>query len=94
MNIVPDRLSQWPDYLHAMTMTTTVPELLDCLCVAQEHDTALQKYWFLACSTHLDYSIVYNSTREFLNFKGRLYVPRNLVPTLLYEYHDAQGYFG
>ena len=69
-NIVPDRLSQWPDYLHVMTTTTTVPELLDCLCVTQEHDTALRKYWLLAHSTHPDYSIVHNSTGEFLTFKG------------------------
>ena len=93
-NIVPDRLSRWPDYLHTITMTMTVPELLDCLCVAQEHDTALQKYWLLARSTHPDYSIIYNSTGEFLIFKGRLYVPKNLVPIILYEYHDTRGHFG
>ena len=69
-NIVPDRLSQWPDYLHALTTTTTVPELLDCLCVAQEHDTTLQKYWLLAHSTHADYGIIHNSIGEFLTFKG------------------------
>ena len=66
INIVPDRLSRWPDYLHMMTTTTTVAETLDRLRVAQEHDIALQKYWLLACSTHPDYSIVHNSTGEFL----------------------------
>ena len=49
-----------------MTTTTTVPELLDRLCVTQEHNTALQKYWLLARSTHPDYSIIHNSTGEFL----------------------------
>ena len=70
MNIVPDCLSQWPDYLHALTTTMTVPELLDCLCVTQEHDTTFQKYWLLAYGTHADYGIVHNSIGEFLTFKG------------------------
>ena len=94
MNIVPNHLSQWPDYLHALTMTATVPELLDRLRVAQEHNTTLQKYWLLACGMHADYSTVHNSLGEFLTFKGRLYIPKSLVPTILYEYHDAQGHFG
>ena len=70
-------------------MTMTVPELLDCLRITQEHDTMLQKYWLLACSIHADYGIVHNSMGEFLTFKGRLYMPKNLVQTILYEYHDA-----
>ena len=94
MNIVPDRLSQWPDYLHVITTTMPVPELLDHLCVTQENDTALRKYWLLACSTHPDYSVVHNSAREFLTFMGQLYVPKKLVPIILYEYHDARGHFG
>ena len=75
-------------------MTATVPELLDHLRVVQDHDTALQKYWLLARGMHADYSTVHNSLGEFLTFKGRLYVPKSLVPTILYEYHDAQGHFG
>ena len=74
-------------------MTVTVQELLDHLCVAQNHDTTLQKYWLLACSMHADYSTVHNLIGEFLTFKGRLYVPKSLVLTILYEYHDAQGHF-
>ena len=54
----------------------------------------LQKYWLLAHGTHADYGIAHNPTGEFLTFKGRLYVPKNLVPIILYEYHDAQGHFG
>ena len=69
-NIVPDRFSQLPDYLHMLTVTTTVPELLDHLCVTQEHDTILQKYWLLAHSIHADYSIIYKSIGDVLNFKG------------------------
>ena len=69
-------MSQLTDYLHAWTMTTTITELLDCLSVTQEHDTTLQKHWLLACSTHADYGIVYNSIGEFLIFKGQLYVPK------------------
>ena len=80
--------------MHALTTTTTVPELLDCLRVAQEHDTILQKYWQLAHGTHLDYGIVYNPIGEFFTFKGQLYIPKNLVQSILYEYHEAQGYFG
>ena len=72
-----------------ITMTMTVPELLDRLCVAQEHNTVLRKYWLLARGTHPNYSIVHNSTGELLTFKGQLYVPKNLVPIILYEYHDA-----
>ena len=75
-------------------MTATVPELLDRLRVAQDHDTALQKYWLLARSTHANYSTIHNSLGEFLTFKGRLYIPKSLVPTILYEYHDARGHFG
>ena len=72
-----------------LTTTTTIPELLNCLHVAQGHDTILQEYWLLARSTQVDYSTVHNSVGEFLTFKGRLYVPKKLVPTILYEYHDA-----
>ena len=75
-------------------MTATVPELLDHLCVAQDHNTALQENWLLARGAHADYSTVHNSLGEFLTFKRRLYVPKSLVPTILYEYHDAQGHFG
>ena len=77
-----------------LTSIKTVSELLDCLCVAQGHDTTLKKYWLLACGTHGDFGTIHNSIGEFLTFKGRLYVPKNLVPTILYEYHDARGYSG
>ena len=43
----------------------------------------LQKYWRLTFSTHADYSIIHNLMGEFLTFKGQLYVPKNLVPTIL-----------
>ena len=89
MNIVPDCLSQQPDYLYALTMTTTVLELLDYLRIAQEHDTTLQKYLLLARGTHADYGIIYNSMGKFLTFKGRLYVLKKMLQTILYEYHDA-----
>ena len=61
-------------------MTTTVPELLDCLYVAQNHDTTLQKYWLLARSTYADYSTINNLMGKFLTFKGQLYVPKKMVP--------------
>ena len=80
--------------MHALTTATTVPELFDCPCVAQEYNITLQKYWLLACGTYADYGIVHNSIGEFLTFKGRLHEPKNLVMTILYEYHDAQGHFG
>ena len=72
-------------------MTTTVQELLDYLCVTQEHDTTLKKYWLLACSTHADYGIIHNLIGEFFTFKGQLYLPKSLVTTIVYEYHDTQG---
>ena len=75
-------------------MTATVPELLDRLHVAQGHDTELQKYWLLSCGTHTDYGTIHNLIGEFLTFKGQLYVPKKLVPTILYEFHDARGHFG
>ena len=87
-------MPRWPDYLHVLTMTTTVSELLDHLHVIQEHDTTLQKFWLLAHSTYIDYGIIHNSTVEFLTFKGRLYLPKNLVPIILYEYHDTRGHCG
>ena len=77
-----------------LTTTVTVPELLDHLHVAQDHDAALWKYWLLAHGTHADYSTIHNSIGEFLTFKGRLYIPKSLVSTILYEYHDARGHFG
>ena len=77
-----------------LTMTATVPELLDHLCVTQDDNTTLQKYCLLAHSMHADYSTMHNSIGEFFTFKGRLYMPKSLVPTILYEYHDARGYFG
>ena len=77
-----------------LTTTVTIPELLDHLYVAQDHDTTLQKYWLLAHSMHADYSTVHNMIGEFLTFKGRLYIPKSLDPTILYEYHDARGHFG
>ena len=77
-----------------LTTTTTITELLDHLHVTQEYDTTLQKYWLLARVIHANYSIVNNSIGEFLTFKGQLYVPKSLVPTILFKYHDSQGYFG
>ena len=76
-----------------LTMSTIVPELQDCLCIAQEHDTTLGKYWLLARSTHTNYTIVHNFVGEFLTFKRQLYVPNNLVPTILYEYQDVCEHF-
>ena len=70
-------------------MTRKVPELLDHLRITQEYNTTLQKYWILACGTHADYGIVHNLMGEFLTFKGQLYVPKKLVQTILYKYHDA-----
>ena len=94
MNKVPDCLSQRPDYLHMLTTTITVPVLLDHLHTIQEYENILQKYWLLACGTHADYSIINNLIGEFSTFKGQLYVPKSLVPTILFEYQNAQGYFG
>ena len=74
--------------------TTMVPELLNRLCVAQEHDTTLGRYWLLAYSIHVDYYIAHNSLRGFLMYKGPFYVSKSLVPTILYEHHDAFGDFG
>ena len=62
--------------------------------VAQENDPTLHKCLLLAFSMHVYYSIVHNSLGEFFTFKGRFYVPKNLVPNKLYEDHDAQGQFG
>ena len=42
-------------------MTAILPELLDRIYVAQDHNTALQKYWLLAHGMHADYSTVHNS---------------------------------
>ena len=77
-----------------LNTTATVLELVDCLHVAQDHSTAPQKYWLLARGMHVDYSTVHNLIGEFLTFKGRLYMPKSLVLTILYEYHDARGPFG
>ena len=82
-------MSQWPDYLHVLTITTIVLELLDYLCIAQEHNITLEKFWLLDQGIHADFSIIHNLIDEFLTFKGQLYVPKRLVPTIFYEYHNA-----
>ena len=74
-------------------MTTTVPKLLDHLHTAQEHDTIIGKYWQLVFSKHADYNILHNSIGEFFTFKSQLYVPKNLVPIMSYEYHNACRHF-
>ena len=53
------------DYLHALTMTTIVPELLGYLHLTREHNTMLRKYWLLAHSIHADYNILQNSIDNF-----------------------------
>ena len=57
-------------------MTTIIVELLNCMCVAWEHDTKLGKYWFLAYNIHADYNMVHNMIGKFLTFKEQLYIPR------------------
>ena len=64
-------LFAYDDYDHNSTRAFGSP-----ICRTRIHDTALQKYWLLACNTHPDYSIIHNSTGEFLTFKGWLYVPK------------------
>ena len=50
-------------------MTTILPELLDHLYIAQEHDIMLGGYYLLAHSTDTDYYLLYNLIIEFLMFK-------------------------
>ena len=77
-----------------LTTATIVPELLDRLHIAQDHYTTLQKYWLPAHSTHADHSTVHNSIGKVLSIKGYLYIPKSLVPTIPFEYHDVRGHFG
>ena len=54
----------------------------------------LGKYWLLDYSIHVDYNIVQNSIDEFLTFKERLYISKNLVQTILYKYYSIYSHFG
>ena len=51
-------------------------------------------YWKLACNTRAHYNMEYNLLGEFFTFKVQLYVPKNLVSIILYEYKDSIGHFG
>ena len=54
----------------------------------------LGRYWRLARSRCANYSVLENSLGQFLAHKGRLFVPKALVLTVLHEFHDARGHFG
>ena len=54
----------------------------------------LGRYWHLARSQRADYLELENSLGQFLAHKGRLFVPKALVPMVLHEFHDAHGHFG
>ena len=56
--MVPDYLSYRPDYLHVLNICDAVPELLNQLYIAQEHNTTLWIYWQLGCSMYADKTIV------------------------------------
>ena len=77
MSIVADYLFWWPDYLHTLNTSITVPELLDNLFITQDHDSTLGKYWLPACRTHAKHNIVHNPLGEFPTFKRWLYIPKN-----------------
>ena len=53
----------------------------------------LGRYWQLALSQRADYSVLEYGLGQFLAHKGRLFVPKALVPTVLQEFHDAHGHF-
>ena len=54
----------------------------------------LGRYWRLARSQRADFSVLENTLGQFLAHKGRLFVPKTLVPTVLHEFHDVRGHFG
>ena len=54
----------------------------------------LGRYWRLARSQRADFSVLENSVGQFLAHKGRLFVPKTLVPMVLHEFHDVRGHFG
>ena len=54
----------------------------------------LGRYWCLASSQRANYSVLENRLGQFVAHKGRLFVPKALVPMVLHEFHDARGHFG
>ena len=54
----------------------------------------LGRYWCLACSQRANYSVLKHNLGQFLAHKGRLFVPKALVPMVLHEILDAYGHFG
>ena len=53
----------------------------------------LGRYWHLVCSQCANYAVLENSLGQFLAHKGRLFVPKTLVPMVMHEFHDARGHF-
>ena len=47
----------------------------------------------LAYSFYPDFNILIGSLGEFFMLKEKLYIPKNFVPTILYEFHNAHGNF-
>ena len=54
----------------------------------------LGRYWCLARSQNANFLVLENSLGQFLAHKGRLFVPKTLVPMVLHEFHDVCGHFG
>ena len=68
--MVPNSLSYRPNYLHALTISDAMPELLDSLCIAQEHETIFGRCWQLAKGINPDNNVVKNLLGELLTPKG------------------------
>ena len=94
MNILPDAISQYPDFLTSMTMNSATSNFLDQIQLKQEHDSSLGRYWHHAHDQHANYNVLKNDLGDFLTYKGKLYVPQSLTKMILREYHDVHGHFG
>ena len=77
-----------------MTMDTAMSNFLDQIQLKQEHDSSLGRYWNHAHGQHADYNVLTNVLGDFLTYKGKLYIPRSLMKTILREYYDTHGHFG
>ena len=107
-NLVPDALSQRPDFLAALKLSTedgfplafcnsvisVESRLLSCLAVTQERDSQWGEYAYLAGSR--------NGQRQFLEAGevrvicrgGKVWVPEVMISKISIMYYDDRGHFG
>ena len=107
-NLVPDALSQRPDFLAALKLATeegfplafcnsvvsVESRLLSRLAVTQERDARWGVYAHLAGSRNGQWQFLEAVEVRVICRGGKVWVPEAMVPEILAMYHDDRGHFG